>query len=485
MTSRERVLTALNHEEADRVPLFTFSMDPRFVRAFGNGNPARAYEALGIDAFPIRAQCWCGDMPLVPSLMNIEVPEGYDTGGGVFAGWHGVDEFGRVWEKGSYITGALKTREDLDRFIPPPRLEERTPPAAVRRVMEKYPDRAHVLNAHLGPFGLTMESMGFEHFFYMLYDDRELVREVLDRRTTWFIDLCRHAQELGVDFVVMGDDVAYKGKTFVSPEDFRELAIPCYRRIVEALEIPVIWHSDGFVEPLIQMTLETGIRGMHALEPAAGNDLGRIKERYGDRMVLLGNVDCVSVLTGTDLARVRAEVDRCMAQAKAGGGFMLATSNSLHAACTVEAVREMYRYAMTRPHLPSIPHTAGVKDRCPRFPSDPFPPGGRGRQNVREVSMKRRIVLTTVFLGVLLIISGCAFVNVKTPFDTDLNETTLGSKRGTAEAYSLLWLFSWGDASYAAAAKNGGITVMRHADQELYQVFFGLYTRWRVIVYGD
>ncbi|MBW1683257.1 MAG: hypothetical protein JRJ83_17930, partial [Deltaproteobacteria bacterium] len=49
--------------------------------------------------------------------------------------------------------------------------------------------------------------------------------------------------------------------------------------------------------------------------------------------------------------------------------------------------------------------------------------------------MKRRIVLTTVFLGVLLIISGCAFVNVKTPFDTDLNETTLGSKRGTAEAY--------------------------------------------------
>ncbi len=141
--------------------------------------------------------------------------------------------------------------------------------------------------------------------------------------------------------------------------------------------------------------------------------------------------------------------------------------------------------SMTRPHLPSIPHTAGVKDRCPRFPSDPFPPGGRGRQNVREVSMKRRIVLTTVFLGVLLIISGCAFVNVKTPFDTDLNETTLGSKRGTAEAYSLLWLFSWGDASYAAAAKNGGITVMRHADQELYQVFFGLYTRWRVIVYGD
>ncbi|MBW2200549.1 MAG: hypothetical protein JRF71_06885, partial [Deltaproteobacteria bacterium] len=56
---------------------------------------------------------------------------------------------------------------------------------------------------------------------------------------------------------------------------------------------------------------------------------------------------------------------------------------------------------------------------------------------------------------------------------------------GTAEAYSVLWLFAWGDASYAKAAENGGITVLRSADQEIFLVLFGLYTRWRIVVYGD
>ena len=81
--------------------------------------------------------------------------------------------------------------------------------------------------------------------------------------------------------------------------------------------------------------------------------------------------------------------------------------------------------------------------------------------------------------------TGCAYVHTKTPFDDDLDKTDLGSKVGTAEAYSLLWLVAWGDASYAKAAENGNIKVLKHADQETFQVLLGLYTRWRVIVYGD
>jgi uroporphyrinogen decarboxylase len=345
MTSKERVLTAIGHQEPDRVPLFSFSVDPKFIKILGGGDPFRAFEALHLDTFPIRAQCWCEGVPLASALVR-EVAEDDQTAGGVFGGWNGVDEFGRIWKRGSYVGGALKGPGDVDRFIPPLRLEERTPSEAVRTLRDRFPHKAWSLNIHCGPFGLTMESMGFEGFFYALYDDRDLVKEVIHRRTDWFIEVSRHAERLGADFVVMGDDVAYKGKTFVSPADFEELAIPHYRRIVEALSIPLLWHSDGFIEPLIDLAVAAGIRGLHALEPPAGNDLGRIKARYGDRLVLLGNVDCVEVLTGTDLDRVRSEVDRCMAQAKAGGGFMLAESNSLHGACTVEAVKEMYDYGM-------------------------------------------------------------------------------------------------------------------------------------------
>jgi uroporphyrinogen decarboxylase len=143
----------------------------------------------------------------------------------------------------------------------------------------------------------------------------------------------------------MGDDAAFKGNTFVSPDQFRELAIPCYRAIVNAMKIPVLWHSDGYIEPLLDLAVEAGIKGIHAIEPLAGNDLGRIKAKWGDRLVLVGNVDCVHVLTSKDLTLVRSEVERCMQQAKKGGGFMIDASNSVHAGCALESVVEMYRYA--------------------------------------------------------------------------------------------------------------------------------------------
>jgi hypothetical protein len=85
----------------------------------------------------------------------------------------------------------------------------------------------------------------------------------------------------------------------------------------------------------------------------------------------------------------------------------------------------------------------------------------------------------------LMTLSGCAYMNTKIPLDMDLDQTVLGQKSGVAEARSVLWLVAWGDASYAAAARNGGITTLRHADQEVFSVLFGLYTRYRVVVYGD
>lgn len=85
----------------------------------------------------------------------------------------------------------------------------------------------------------------------------------------------------------------------------------------------------------------------------------------------------------------------------------------------------------------------------------------------------------------LMMLSGCAYVNVKSPLDINVDRTTLGERTGVAEARSILWLFAWGDASYAAAAANGGITTIRHADQETFVVLFGLYSRWKAVVYGD
>jgi hypothetical protein len=88
-------------------------------------------------------------------------------------------------------------------------------------------------------------------------------------------------------------------------------------------------------------------------------------------------------------------------------------------------------------------------------------------------------------VAVAFLLAGCLYSNVVAPLSTDLNKTTLGQKEGRASNQSVLWLFSWGDAGVAAAAKNGGLTTVHHMDVKIQNILFGLYTKETTIVYGD
>lgn len=97
----------------------------------------------------------------------------------------------------------------------------------------------------------------------------------------------------------------------------------------------------------------------------------------------------------------------------------------------------------------------------------------------------RQILSRTAAMLAIISATGCAYMHVQSPMSADFNKTELGSKTGRASAYSVLWLFSWGDAGTKAAAKNGDIKVIDCADAETKIVLFGLYTRITTVVYGD
>ncbi len=97
----------------------------------------------------------------------------------------------------------------------------------------------------------------------------------------------------------------------------------------------------------------------------------------------------------------------------------------------------------------------------------------------------RRGALIVVALVLAISVTGCLYSHVTLPYGTELNKTELGHKQGESSLYSVLWLFAWGDAGAAAAAKNGGITTLTHMDREVYSVLFGIYSRQTTIVYGD
>ncbi len=92
-----------------------------------------------------------------------------------------------------------------------------------------------------------------------------------------------------------------------------------------------------------------------------------------------------------------------------------------------------------------------------------------------------------ILAGVLaaVILTGCVYTHVTLPLSTELNKTELGHKRGEASMSSYFWLIAIGDAGAAAAAKQGGISVMTHMDREYKSVFYGIYSKTTTIVYGD
>jgi uroporphyrinogen decarboxylase len=322
MKSRERVLAALQHKEPDRVPRFEIWIDA-LLDELGQDDPAGAYVNLGQD---------CVMMP----TLN---PPGSNA-------WRtGVDEWGRVWQDGMYVDGVVDTPADLEKYNPPlAYVEQFFDEGRIREVGDLYPDHPLIFGTHIGPFTAGFMAMGFERFFLRVFDEPAFVHRLLEARSEWCIAMYQKAASLGAEVLVLGDDAGHREGPMLSPCMWRTFILPYHCRIVEALDVPVIWHSDGNVEALLPMAIEAGFAGFHGIEPAAGMDLARIKREFGRDLVLIGNVD-VRVLCDSNLEAVRREVDRCMQQGAPGAGYMLATCNSIFEGMNPAAAAEMFRYA--------------------------------------------------------------------------------------------------------------------------------------------
>lgn len=292
------------------------------VEELGRSDAAEAYVHFGQDSV----------------MMPTRIPKGSNAWG------DGVDEWGRVWKNGTYISGRINTEADLARYSPPlSLLEETFDKVEIDDVKRRYPDHCLIYGSHIGPFTAAYMAMGLEHFSLGLIEDPPFVRRLLDSRAEWCVSAFQKAVNLGAEVIILGDDAAHRSGPIVSPKTWRELVLPLHRDIVGALDVPVIWHSDGAAAGLLPFAIEAGFAGFHGLEPGAGNDLAVFKREFGRDLVLIGNID-VNVLMGSDLDLVKREVSRAIRQGSPGGGYMVATCNSIFKGMNPRAVEEMFRW---------------------------------------------------------------------------------------------------------------------------------------------
>ena len=349
MTGYDRFMTALRCEEPDRVPLWELIVNEPTLSAWGAASLEEFVEQEDLDAVTVFE-----DMPLRELEPDEEKEIYHHARIGDTQGYRKmVDDWGIVWGMTDFgilypITGPIHSEGDMRHYQPPdPYLDYRL--KSLRSAVQRFKGRkAIVFLTHDGfEFSHNLRG-GMDHLFLDFIDNPRLVHAVAEIVIDYKIRLMRQAIEEGADVIVSGDDYAGRNGPFMSPRQFREYILPYLKRSIEAAhdkDVPYIKHTDGNIWLLFEMMVNAGIDAIDPLEPIAGMDIGLVKQKFGDRIAVVGNVDCTSLLPYGSTGDVEEAVKEIIAKAAPGGGYILASSNSIHPAVHPENYAAMMRTA--------------------------------------------------------------------------------------------------------------------------------------------
>lgn len=370
MTPRERVRTALDHEEPDAVPLALGGgpyglVDDLYLRLvehlnleepvppFRTGHSIshmddRLLERLGTDL----RYCWPGLLPNSPVTRG----EDDDT-------FH--DSYGQVWKRalpyyyaGEGILKDVTRIDDIERRVRWPDLSDPrwTHGVAERaQMLREQTDYFVVMRmvASHGPFQTACDLRGTESFLMDMVANLDFAHALLDKVTTAIESLLKLAMQAGGEYFDMielpGDDYAGNTNLLISPNMFRKFIKPCLKRLVKVVkeqnpDTKVMLHSDGAITKLIPDIISLGVDVIHPLEPLTATDIPAIKEQFGKQVTFLGGIDISHAMPGTQ-EDVIAEGKLRISQLAAGGGYILAPSNHLQADVSAENVVTLFEAA--------------------------------------------------------------------------------------------------------------------------------------------
>ena len=376
LTSRERVLCALNHEEPDRVPIFfgtsgvTSMLSPAYERLksrFGIQGPARfisrAFQYARIDE-EVMQRFGSDGRPLLagpaPSSLRREISQD------LF-----VDEWGILWERrpGTLYYEVKEaplrhaTLDDLAKY-PWPALADPGRFAGLAeeaRALREQTGCAVVALSGVSPFESIQLLRGSEQFLIDLAADRDfaaaLLRKVTDLMLASVTQLVAAAGEY-IDVIVMGDDMGTQTSLIMSPRMYRTMIKPLHAELIAAVkkrsQAKIFWHTDGNVYPLIGDFIEIGVDLLNPIQVSAGEmgNTERLKREFGKNLSFCGGIDTNWVLPHGSPEDARQEVRRRIKDLAPGGGYVLASVHCIQPDVPVENVEAMFDEALKAGRYP-------------------------------------------------------------------------------------------------------------------------------------
>lgn len=318
--AERRVRAALSFEQPDRVPRYD-SFWPEFTQAWRQqknlGPEASPEDYYGIDLTVVAA-----DETPWPTQAQVLSRCGDEI----------ISRDG--WGRRIRALDSAKFSQTLEVALPradlptpdfdSPTLAERYG-AFVEGIEREHPRRA-VFAKTGGPFLRTSNLRGEVQWLMDLVADEAYARELAGL-------VNRHLIAVGVESLRLGgdrlsgiwiyDDIGANTGPMVSPRTFERVFLPLMVEMVGAYKRAgaafVVFHSDGNILPLVDMLVEAGVDAIQPIEPKAGMDIVALRERYGDRLALIGGLDNAFVLPGGDRRCVADDLKRVLAAAGEGG----------------------------------------------------------------------------------------------------------------------------------------------------------------------
>ncbi|MFZ5917364.1 MAG: uroporphyrinogen decarboxylase family protein [Chloroflexota bacterium] len=241
-------------------------------------------------------------------------------------GWVSGSE--RRWAHGT--AGPIRSEADFEAF-PWPDADD-FDFGVLDEMSRLLPDHFKVILAVGKVFNLGWWLMGFDTYAYALADQPALI----ERLHTKIAQIQARTVERALDYACVGlvwhaDDMAYRTGLMVSPRILRQHIFPVYQRLnrlCHERDVIAVFHSDGDMSRMVEDIIAAGFDAFNPIEPVA-MDIRALKKRVEGRLSLIGNVDLSYTLTRGTPAEVDAEVRDLVRDLAPGGGYALASANSI------------------------------------------------------------------------------------------------------------------------------------------------------------
>ena len=135
-----------------------------------------------------------------------------------------------------------------------------------------------------------------------------------------------------LDGFTMCSDYCFNTAPFFSPAMFDEFITPYLTRLIAGyrqMGFYTIKHTDGNIMPILDSLISAKPHALHSLDPQAGVDIAEIKRLVGQKVCLIGNVNCALLDTGTD-EEVIDFTKYALKHGMPGGGYIFSTSNCIY-----------------------------------------------------------------------------------------------------------------------------------------------------------